>query len=243
MHKHCSFDMDVPLEVQPRRTLEVGVLAALDELLEVFAPRVLWAQIDDAETIEIKRVKTTPSWGTQALWDGEQMLLGAVTTSCPPGPAADMIRELSRHLTGRTIRSVFISADGALRHRAPDTSQANWHGRWKIDTPPALIDLIAVRLQWTDEMHAFEFDLANGGYPLTSARLAPDGSLDDGDLAAAAANRAMILPVLERVPACLGLVPGEFCWSIGGDFGPLYPRDEAEMRGIWLPRLNGAAGM
>jgi len=124
---------------------------------------------------------------------------------------------------------------------APGTNHPAWYGRWKIETPPCLIELVTVRLQWTDDLHAFELDLQNGGYPLTSVRLAAHGGLDDGDASAAAESRATILPVLERVPGCLGLARGEFDWSNGGDYGPLYPQDAAEIRNVWVPRLNAAA--
>jgi hypothetical protein len=240
MFKHCSFEMDVPLSVLPRRPLGTGVPAVFEALLEVFSPRALSVHVDDQKAFELHRLEGGMAWGKQALWAGEQLIDGAALTRCVPELGAELVGELRARLAERSFRTIFVGASGALRHRAPGTSRPEWYGRWRIETPPALTELVDVRLQWTDDMHAFEFDLPDGGYPLTSVRLATDGNLDEGELATAADNRASIIPVLARVPDGLGLAAGEFRWSLGGDFGPLYPQDHAELRGVWLPRLNEA---
>jgi hypothetical protein len=240
--KLCSFTMDIRGDARPRRDLADGSPAVFEALLDVFAPRVLWLQINGRDTAELDRIVPAAGWGAQPLWMGETLVPGAVLTVCPPGSGAALIAEMKARLAQGNVSSLFVSAQGALRHQAPETSHPAWYGRWKIETPPALLDLIAVRLQWTDDMRAFELDLPMSGYPLTATRLEPDGFVDDGDLVVAAANRATVLSALERVPAALGLVPGEYRWSNGGDYAPLFPADAADIRQEWLPRVNGGAG-
>lgn len=232
----CSFDMDVPRSVSPRRPLAEGAPAVFERLLEVFAPRSLWVQLDGRDVVELRR---TDADAEQARWFGEEIVPGEPLTRCPPGPAADLVRELRATLATRNPASLFIGANGALRHRASGTAEEGWYGRWQLETG-ALLDLLEVRLQWTEDMHGFELELPHSGYPLTTVRLCSDGSVGAGDLDAARANRAAILPVLAEVPGCLGLTADQVRWSNGGDYGPLFPDDAAELRGVWLPRLRAA---
>lgn len=235
--KSCSFDMDVPLTAVPRRPIAEGAAAVFEHLLEVFAPRVLWIQLDGRDVVELRR---THDGGTgEARWFAEEIRPGEMLTRCPPGPAADLVRELRATLAARNPASLFIGANGALRHRAPGTAAADWYGRWQLETG-ALLDLVEVRLQWTEDTHAFELELPHSGYPLTTVQLRGDDSVGPGDPEVARANRAAILPVLAAIPGCLGLAADQVRWSNGGDYAPLFPDDAAELRGVWLPRLRAA---
>jgi hypothetical protein len=234
--KTCSFDMDVPRGVSLQRPLTEGAPAVFEHLLGVFAPRVLWIQLDGCDVVELRR---TDGGTEEARWLDEEILPGQVLTRCSPGPAADLVRELRATLATRNPASLFVSANGALRHQAPGTTAAGWYGRWQLENG-ALLDLLEVRLQWTDDMHGFELELPHSGYPLTTMRLRGDDSVGSGDPDVARANRAAILPVLAGIPGCLGLAADQVRWSNGGDYAPLFPDDAAELRGVWLPRLRAA---
>jgi len=234
--KTCSFDMDVPRGVLLERPLAEAAPAVFERLLDIFAPRMLWIQLDGGDVVEFCRTEDGGADG--ARWLDEEIRPGEVLTRCPPGPAASLLCELRATLAVRDPASLFIGANGALRHRAPGTAAADWYGRWQLETG-ALLDLVEVRLQWTD-LHGFEFELPHSGYPLTTVQLRGDGSVGPGDPEAAHTNRAAILPVLARIPECLGLAADEVVWSNGGDYAPLFPDDAIELRGIWLPRLRAA---
>lgn len=235
--KTCSFDMDVPRRVSPGRPLAEGAPAVFEHLLEVFAPRTLWIQLDGRDVVELRR--TDDAGAERSRWSGEELRPGDLLTRCSPGPGADLVRELRAALAARNPTSLFIGANGALRHRAPGTAAADWYGHWQLETG-ALLDLVEIRLQWTDDMHGFEFELPHSGYPLTSVLLRGDDSVGPGDPEAAHANRAAILPVLAGIPGCLGLTADQVRWSNGGDYAPLFPDDAADLRGVWLPRLRAA---
>jgi hypothetical protein len=234
--KTCSFDMDAPRGVSLQRPLAEGVPTVFEHLLEVFAPRALWVQLDGRDVVELRR---TDGGGTEARWLDEEILPGQVLTRCPPGAAADLVRELRATLAARNPASLFVSANGALRHRAPGTAEADWYGHWQLETG-ALLDLVEIRLQWTEDMHGFELELPHSGYPLTTLQLHGDGSVGPGDPDAARGNRSTIMPVLAAIPGCLGLASDQVHWSNGGDYAPLFPDDAAELRGVWLPRLRAA---
>lgn len=234
--KTCSFDMDVPRGVSLQRPLAEGAPTVFEHLLEVFAPRALWIQLDGRDVVELCR---TDGGGTEARWLDEEILPGQVLTRCPPDGAANLVRELRATLATRNPTSLFVSANGALRHRAPGTAAADWYGHWQLDTG-TLLDIVEIRLQWTDEMHGFELELPHSGYPLTTVQLRGDDSVGPGDPEAARANRAAILPVLAGIPGCLGLAADQVRWSNGGDYAPLFPDDAADLRGVWLPRLRAA---
>lgn len=228
----CSFDMDVPRGVPMPRSLAEGAAAVFEHLLAVFAPRVLWLQLDGRDVLELRRTDDTR-------WIDEELRPGDVLTPCPPGPAAELVRELGATLTARNPSSLFVGANGALRHQAPETAATSWYGHWQLASG-ALRELVEIRLQWTDDLHSFELELPHSGYPLTSVRLRGDDSVDPGDPDAARANRSTILPVLAGIPGCLGLAADQVRWSNGGDYAPLFPDDAAELRGVWLPRLREA---
>jgi hypothetical protein len=233
--KTCSFDMDVPRGVSLQRPIAEGAAAVFERLLEVFAPRVLWIQFDGHGPVELSR--TDDGDTEQARWLGEEIRAGNVLTRCPLGPAADLVRELRGRLAAGNYASLFVSANGALRHRAPGTAEADWYGHWQLETG-ALLDLVEIRLQWTEDMHGFELELPHSGYPLTTLQLRGDGSVGPGDPDAARGNRTTIMPVLAAIPGCLGLASDQVRWSNGGDYAPLFPDDAAELRGVWLPRLR-----
>lgn len=235
--KTCSFDMDAPLGEVPQRPIAEGAAAVFEHLLEVFAPRDLRVQLDGRDVVQLHR--TEDSGNDQVRWLDEEIRPGQMLTRCPPGPAADLVRELRATLAAFNPASLYVGANGALRHRAPGTAEADWYGRWQLETG-VLLDLLEVRLQWTDDMHAFEFELPHSGYPLTTLQLRGDDSVDPGDLDVARANRAAILPVLMAIPRCLGLTAEQVEWSNGGDYARLFPDDAAELRGVWLTRLRTA---
>jgi hypothetical protein len=235
--KACSFDMDMPLGAVPQRPIAEGAAAVFEHLLEMFAPRDLWLRLDGREVVQLHR--TEDGGADEVRWLDEEVRPGEVLTRCPPGPAADLVRELRATLAARSPASLYIGANGALRHQAPGTTAADWYGRWQLETG-VLHDLVEVRLQWTEDMHAFEFELPHSGYPLTTVQLRSNDSVGPGDPDAARANRAAILPVLMAIPRCLGLTAEQVEWSNGGDYGPLFPDDAAELRGVWLPRLRAA---
>lgn len=234
--KTCSFDMDALRGVSLQRPLAEGAPTVFEHLLEVFAPRALWVQLDGRDVVELRR---TDGGGTEARWLDEEILPGQVLTRCPPGAAADLVRELRATLAARNPASLFVSANGALRHRAPGTAEADWYGHWQLETG-ALLDLVEIRLQWTEDTHGFELELPHSGYPLTTLQLHGDGSVGPGDPDAARGNRSTIMPVLAAIPGCLGLASDQVRWSNGGDYAPLFPDDAAELRGVWLPRLRAA---
>jgi hypothetical protein len=235
--KTCSFDMDVPRGVSLRRPIAESAAAVFERLLEVFAPRVLWIQLDGRDVVELRRADGNGD--EPARWLDEEIRPGEVLTRCPPGPAADLVRELRGALAARNPASLFVSANGALRHRAPGTGEADWYGHWQLETG-ALLDLVEIRLQWTEDMHGFELELPHSGYPLTTLQLRDDGSVGPGDPDAARSNRTTIMPVLAAIPGCFGLASDQVRWSNGGDYSPLSPDDAAELRGVWLPRLRAA---
>lgn len=49
--KICSFDMDVSLHAVPQRPIAKGAAAVFEHLLEMFAPRDLWLQVDGREVV------------------------------------------------------------------------------------------------------------------------------------------------------------------------------------------------
>src|SRR5258705_5678213 len=102
--KSCSFDMDVPLTAVPRRSIAEGAAAVFEHLLEVFAPRVLWIQLDGRDVVELRRADDGDT--EEARWLDEEIRPGEVLTRCPPGPAADLVRELRATLAARNPASL-----------------------------------------------------------------------------------------------------------------------------------------
>ncbi len=234
--KLFSLILDVDRTVaRAPRPLADAAPAVLESMLEVFAPRQLWVQVDGEapftiDALALERV------GEQRLWAEEEVVPGAALTRCPPGPARALIDALRARLAHRHVSALFVGADGALRHRAAPTAEADWHGRWVV--AGGLLEIASLRLQWTADLRAFELSLPHSGYPLTTARLARDGSLEAGEAAVAVANRAAILPVVGRVRGALGLTAGEARWHDDGDYAPLFRADADEVRAVWLPRLG-----
>ena len=73
--KICSFDMDVPRGVSLLRPLAEGAPAVFEHLLKVFAPRVLWIQLDGRDVVELRR---TDDGGTEEVrWLDEEIRRGS----------------------------------------------------------------------------------------------------------------------------------------------------------------------
>ena len=240
--KLFAMNMDVAKKAQPSIPLVKGVPAVFEHLLPVFSPRRFWCQVDGNQVIDLVRLDSRGAVGTQRLWEGETVSPSLPLTRCTQRPGEILVRELTEALRERTPRTLFVGAEGALRHRVPGTDLPDWYGRWVLDGASALDEVVRVGVQWTEDLHAFELVLPNSGSPLTAARLRADGYIGEGDVSVAAENRALILPFLEGIRESLGLAPGDVRWANDGDYGPLFPVDSAEMGDTWEPRLNGARG-
>jgi hypothetical protein len=225
-----------------RREIELPIAQApstvLDVLAPVFAPRKVWFLINGEQEIEVSR-ESDILVGSQRLWLGESLEKDAVVTRFVPqddGLGAD----IQRVLRSTSLRSVAMSADGALRYRQTGEDAPAWHGRWRLSEPPCLLDLAAVRFQLDGDDRLFEFSLSFSGFPLTSSLLLPDGSVGTADSSAAHDNRMLVFRCLSNLPAALGVPSGAARWSDDGDYGSLYRADADEIRGTWLPLLNAA---
>jgi hypothetical protein len=235
---HLSFDMDVVGDVQTSRPLSESALSIFESLRELFGPRDLRGMVNDGATFRLKRQAADRKYGEALLWSDEQVLADQVLTRCSGGGAPDLISELRDLLSSQSVESLFLSAEGPLWHH-PAGMEIAWYGRWKSTTPQALTELATVQFQWTTDERAFRFILPLEGYPLTSTQLLATGFVTHGDSAAAASNRAAIIPVLGHVPTCLGLEPKDVRWTIGGDWEYRYAQDAREIREVWLRRLRG----
>lgn len=234
--KVFSLVMDVTA-AQPGRPLAEVAPAVLEGLRDVFAPRLLWVQIDGGEPFQISALAEGPA-ARQPLWRGEEPVSGFPLTRCNPGPLPGLLDELRARLRGRSPASLFLGADGALRHRACDRAEPDWYGRWTADG--GLLDIAAVRVQWTADLRGFELGLPHSGYPFTASRLAADGTLEDGDAEVAAANRAAIIPALAAVRPAFGLSAAQARWHDDGDYAALFQADADDLRRRWIPWLDAA---
>jgi hypothetical protein len=210
-----------------------AVPALFESLLSLFAPRRFVFAIDHGELRYLTR-------GERGHWNGEEVT-GEALTECPPGEGGELIEELHDELTKVRPTHLWVGAEGALYHHAPSTPAPAWYGRWRLQR--SLSELIEPSFAWTEDEQAVEVRLPLSGYPLTSIKLRgrPEGDrvIDDGDAAAAAANRALIGEALSRVPAALGLARSEVRWELHGDTHVLaarYPTDAAAVREL-LHRL------
>jgi hypothetical protein len=237
--KHLSIDFGVARDVRLRRPLSEGAPAVFESLLEVFSPRDLRVQINGEPGFRLERTAPERAYEETLLWFDEELVTGQVFTRCSAGATAELVSELRDRLAGVSVDTLYIGAQGALRHR-PAGMETAWYGRWMITTPPALIELVDVEMQWTQDMRAFWFNLPVEGYPLTSTQLGSTQFVEDGDSEAAATNRAAIIPVIGRVPACLGLQADEVKWSLVGDAANRYKADTRDIYEVWLPRLRAA---
>lgn len=223
----CDRELDRPLASVPA--------AFLDALAPVFQPRTIWVLADDVHELQLERMGSE-CIGAQRLWLGEVVDAERALTYVSP-PDAGLVAELKDALPV-AARSLFLSASGALRFRAPDTAMPTWYGRWHQRQPACLLDLMTVRLEWTDVTRQVELSLAFSGYPLTSSELRRDGSVGGGDAQAAAANREQVFETLARLPRTIGVPAGSARWTDDGDYASLFPDDADDIRGRWLPWLN-----
>jgi hypothetical protein len=211
----------------PQSPLAQAVPAMFDSLLSLFAPRRFVFAIDHRELRYLTR-------GERGHWNGEE-ITGESLTECPPGEARELIDELRDELTKANPTHVWVGAEGALYHHAPNTPAPAWYGRWRLQR--SLSELIEPSFAWTEEEQAVEVRLPLAGYPLTSIKLRgrPEGDrvIDDGDAGAAASNRSLIADALSRLPAALGLARDDVRWELHGDTNVLaarYPTDAAAVR-------------
>lgn len=212
---------------QPQPPLGEAVPALFESLLSLFAPRRFVFAIDHGELRYLTR-------GERGHWNGEE-ITGESLTECPPGEARELIEELRDELAKAKPAQLWVGAEGALYHHAPNTPAPAWYGRWRLQR--SLSELIEPSFSWTEEAQAVEVRLPLSGYPLTSIKLRgrPEGDrvLDEGDAKAAAANRALIVDALSRIPAVLGLGRDDVRWELHGDTHVLaarYPKDAAAVR-------------
>ena len=230
-----SFDLDLAPGAQMPRPLSEGVPSALEALLDVFSPRIVDVMVDERPS-RLERHAPDHDHGDIPLWFDEEVVADQILTKCWAGGTGAIVHALGDRLARETPSVISVRAVGALRHRPPGMDTA-WYGRWKIDSPSVLWEVAEVRADSTPEGFRFSFALPLYGYPLTTTRLGDRGHIEDGDAAIAAANRAAIIPILGRVPACLGFESGAR-WSIGGEGESVHPGDHHEIREVWLPRLG-----
>lgn len=212
-----------------------AVPAMFEALLDIFAPLDLTYRIDDGDFVRVARLDPARAFNAEPLWCDEELTRDALTR-CSPALGTDVVAELCDRLAGARARTFYVSAEGALRHRAAGTAEAAWYGRWRTTH---LHELATVSFTWTaDPLRGFELRCPLSGYPFTAVEPLVRGSLADGDPAIAAANREAMFPALCRVRAALGLDRGEVTWSNEGDYGALYRADRADIWKRWLPRLR-----
>ena len=230
------------LVLQIRREIELPIAqapsAVLDVLTPVFAPRRVWFLVDGDREIELS-CESDDTVGSQHLWVGESLGTGDVVTRFAPQEDG-FAENIRRVLTSTPMRSIAMSADGALRYLPSGATAPAWHGRWHLNEPACLLDLVSVRFQWDDDDHLFEFSLSFSGFPVTSSLLLPDGSVGTGDSHAARENRELVFQALRNLPSALGIPMGAARWIDDGDYAALYRADADEIRGKWLPFLNEA---
>ena len=203
--------------------------AMFEALIDVFAPLDVMIHIDD-EQLRIARIDPVRVFGTQPLWCDEELTRDALTR-CGPTLGTDVIAELYERLAGIAPTSFYVSAEGALFHRAAGTDAPAWYGRWRGS---GLWELASVAFHWTkDPWRGLEMKCPLSGYPFTALRPLVS-RLADGDPALAAENRALWLPHLSKVRAALGFDREEVEWGTTGDFDA---SDHAEIRKGWLPKL------
>jgi hypothetical protein len=212
---------------RPQPSLAEAVPALFESMLSLFAPRRFVFAVDHGELRYLTR-------GERGHWNGEE-ITGESLTECPPGEARDLIDELRETLAAAQPTQLWVGAEGALYHHAPNTPAPSWYGRWRLQR--SLSELIEPSFSWTDDEQAIEVRLPISGYPLTSIKLRgrPEGDrvIDDGDHAAAAANRALLADAFARMPAALGLARDDVSWELHGDTNVLaarYPTDAACVR-------------
>ena len=211
-----------------------AVPAMFEALQDIFAPLDVTYRIDDESWVHIARLDATRSFNTTPLWCDEELTRDALTR-CTPTLGTDVIAELCDRLAGRTPAWFYISAEGALRHRAAGDTEPAWYGRWRHEV---LDELVTVSFTWTkDPLRGFEMRCPLSGYPFTAVQPMVRGNLVDGDAATAAHNRAALIPSLCRVREALGFDRAEIDWHNDGDYGALYPIDRADLWKTWLPKL------
>jgi hypothetical protein len=206
----------------PGKPLGEAAVSLFEALGPLFAPRRFVFSIDQGELSYLTRSE-------RMRWNGEE-LTGEALTRCEPGEANELLAELRERLAATRPKLLWVGADGALRHRAPRTADPAWYGRWRLQR--SLHEIIEPSFTWEGSDPAVEIRFPHAGYPLTSVELRgqPDGErvLDDGDAAAAAANRAAIAEVLARLPEAIGLTRADVEWQLHGDTEALaarYPED------------------
>jgi hypothetical protein len=218
------------------RPLAAVPAALLEAMAPVFLSRTIWVLVDGEHELQIERM-SSGQIGKQRLWAAEAWSAGEVLTECSLRDDG-IVADLRDALAPLTARSVFMRAEGALRFHTSGSPEPRWYGRWYVQEPPCLLDLVTVRFEWTAEARTVELSLGCSGYPLTSSDLRLDGSLGDGAPEIAAANRELMFQTLARLPGAIGVPAGGARWSDDGDYGYLYGVDAKDIRSRWLPWLE-----
>jgi hypothetical protein len=210
----------------PGKPLGEAAVSLFEALGHLFAPRRFVFSIDQGELSYLTRSE-------RMRWNGEE-LTGEALTRCEPGEANELIAELRAKLAASRPLRLWVGADGALMHRAPRTADPVWYGRWRLQR--SLREIIEPSFSWEGSEPAVEIRFPHAGYPLTSVELRdqPDGErvLDDGDAAAAAANRAVLAQVLAGLPDAIGLARADVDWQLHGDTAALAARYPDDARAV-----------
>lgn len=214
----------------PPPAFATAVPAMFEALIDVFAPLDVTIHVDD-ERLHLARIDPVRAFGTQPLWCDEELTRDALTR-CPPALGTDVIAELHERLAGIAPATFYISAEGAVLHRAFGTDTPAWYGRWR---GAGMWELATVAFHWTtDPWRGFEMTCPLSGYPFTPIRPLVRDQLVDGDPALAADNRALWLPHLCKVRAALGFDREEVEWGTTGDAAM------TDVRKHWLPPLRAS---
>src|SRR5512139_2710633 len=114
--------MEVKSDAPP--AFATAIPALFEALLDVFAPLDVHVHIDD-ERLRIARFDPVRVFETVPLYCDEELTRDALTR-CRPTLGTDVVAELHERLAGIAPRVFYISAEGAVLHRAANTDAPAW---------------------------------------------------------------------------------------------------------------------
>jgi len=159
------------------------------------------------------------------MWEGETKPSGFLT-SYTTGAERHLVRDCAPAVRAYDGDKFWFSAIGPVRHRAPDTDEAAWYGRWQTSNG-GLYELMHVRAEFgAFPISELEVIFPLLGYPLTTSRLEGDRVVA-GDPQAAEFNREALLSLLAQVPAAMGQAS---TWNVAGEASFDYPDDIARVK-------------
>lgn len=210
------------------------VEAALGWLPAFFAPREGLGSLDGAR-LE-RRLLSGVHRGAAELWSGESVSAELPLTTLVPESAA---------LEGiHAERSCELVLFGGLRHRLPvGDAPEGWFGRVVFDAPGSgLGRLVTVRVDWNELARGVSVSFHFAGYPLTRQLPVLDESLRvtcTDRLELVGHNRRSLREAFGRLPAALGVAPGELEFRIDAQRAIL----DADRRELaeWEAELGSAA--